>query len=82
VVTSRQPGHVVIVWRRNSPTWDRSELGLWVSQWASTGAPNSWSFSTPVHWAQSAYDLPAAAFRDDRGHLYVTYQVVPDDVRE
>jgi hypothetical protein len=35
-----------------------------------------------VHWAQSAYDLPAAAFRDDRGHLYVTYQVVPDDVRE
>jgi hypothetical protein len=81
VVTALQSDHVVVAWRRTNPSWSPLDMGVWTSV-GSGGPGSSWSFAEPRKWTSSAYDYPVAADRDNRGHLYVIYKTVKNDVSE
>jgi hypothetical protein len=72
---------VVVNWQRRNAAWDPSKLGIWTVLRTYNAKTGVWTFATARHWTRSAYDVPAGAFRDTSGHMYVVHVTVSGDVR-
>jgi hypothetical protein len=80
VVVAYDADHVTVSFRRSNADWSPDVVGVWVSQL--TRNHGAWEAGPAERWSSSAYDVPAGAFPDDRGHLFVGYVTVMGDVTE
>ncbi|HET6817341.1 MAG TPA: hypothetical protein VFH66_08985 [Mycobacteriales bacterium] len=78
MVSMPSPSLAVLTWIRHDPSWATAKIGVFTAYRRFSPATDSWASSAPVQRSRSWYDLPAGAYRDRYGHLFVAFTRVTD----